>query len=428
LGALGAAAGIFIFYQGRAALFSMFKQIIAKKNLEDAYLRLASDMELDGRAHRYRGWDGWKLADAEVRAPELLKAVQEELSAFSPLAPAVLFKIPKKSNPQKMREIYIYNLKERIKAQAIYQVVEPVFDRYFSPYLFSYRSSHPSYFAARSAVRHYQKYWQRDGVLIGDLTDYSNYIRFDRLKEQIEKLDFDKKTAELLFLFIGNEVIRDGAIIRPEFGLVQGVPLIALFNNLYLDAFDKYAGERADFYRRVGDDLIVFDQKLKRLGTLKIQLETEAARLGLKINLDKTRLQAAAAPFDFLGYHFANGLISLPISFRRALIKKWRQQFSYYRCQDQGRKRRFLQQAAKRERDSLREQFKQLAEQKKLVSDEAQTRRLSEAFFRVLTKYFYKDYSPRHRRLLAGKLKNLGLSSVYKYFLNARYGKIKGKN
>ena len=400
----------------------MFKQIISLKNLETAYLKIAGDMELDGRARRYCGWDSLKLNDVEIKAPELIRLIRKEMEDLSPVAPAVLFKIPKKSNPQKMREIYIYNWKERIKAQAIYQVVEPIFDAYFSPYLFSYRASHSSYFAARSAVRHYQKYWQRDSVFIGDLSDYSNYIRHDCLKEQINKLNLEEKVKKLLFLFIGNEVIRDGAIISPEYGLVQGVPLIALFNNLYLDAFDKYVGERADFYRRVGDDLVIFDRLPERLEPLRNHLYTEAERLGLKVNLEKSVMQPANLPFSFLGYRFHDGRISLPPNFEKALIIKWRQQFPYYRSNSSQRKRQFLKQSLHKEHNNLKIQFEQLAGQKKLVSDEEQIRRLSEAFFRVLTRYFFKDYSPRHRRLLAGKLKKLGFTSIYKYFFNARYG------
>ncbi len=406
----------------------MFKQIISLKNLETAYLKIAGDMELDGRARRYCGWDSWKLNDVEMKAPELLHLIRKEMEDLSPIAPAVLFKIPKKSNPQKMREIYIYNWKERIKAQAIYQVVEPVFDAYFSPYLFSYRSSHSSYFAARSAVRHYQKYWQRDSVFIGDLSDYSNYIRPHHLKAQINQLDLEDRVKELLFLFIGNEVIRDGAIIRPEFGLVQGVPLIALFNNLYLDAFDKYAGERADFYRRVGDDLVIFDRLPERLEPLRNHLYAEAERLGLKVNSEKSIMQTANRPFSFLGYRFHDGQVSLPPNFEKALINKWRQQFPYYRSTSLQRKRQFLKQSLKRERNNLRIQFEQLAGQKKLVSDENQIRRLSEAFFRVLTRYFFEDYSPRQRRLLAEKLKKLHLVSIYKYFFNARHGFKSRKN
>lgn len=400
----------------------MYKQIIALDNLEKAYLKIAADMELDGRLGRYRGWDSLKMTDIEIQAPVLLRSIREELRSLQAIAPAILLKIPKKSNPQKMREIYIYNLSERIKAQAIYQVLEPVFDAYFSPYLFSYRSSHSSYFAARSAVRHYRKYWKRDSVYVADLSDYSNYIRHDCLRSKIKQMGLEKSVEELLFLFIGNEVIREGKIVKPEVGLVQGVPLIALFNNLYLDDFDKYIGPKTDFYRRVGDDLVMFDRLPERLKPLQIKLEEEVKTLGLKMNLEKTTLQPASASFNFLGYHFKSGQVSLPANYVRAVVNKWRQQFPYHGSRGEMKKKSLLQKALRRDRQNLREQFQQLADQKKLVTDEGQLRQLSEAFFRVLTRYFFENYTPRNRRLLSEKLNKMGLQSIYKYFLSMRYG------
>lgn len=406
----------------------MFKKIVAKKNLETAYLKIAQDMELDGRSRRYCGWDGWKFSDLELRSTEILDQIQKELKDFKLLAPSLLLKIPKKSNPQKVREIYIYNLKERIKAQAIYQIVEPIFDQYFSPYLYSYRSSHSSYFAARSVTRHYKKYHQRDFVFIGDLSDYSNYIGHEQLKEKIKSLNLGEDVEKLLFLFIGNKVIRDGKIMNTKVGLVQGVPLIALFNNLYLDNFDKYVGPKIDFYRRVGDDLILFARKKDSLLPLKKYLEKEADELGLKINQEKSALHQPGEAFDFLGYHFSKGLISLPANYKRALLLKWRQQFSYYYRQNENGKKNYLKGIINRDRQNLKEQFNQLAEQKKFVNDEKQLRDLSESFFRILTRYFFKDYTPRNRRLLPAKLKKMGLKSIYKYFINTRYGAFKGKN
>lgn len=343
----------------------MYQEIISKKNLASAYFKIASDMEMDSRFNRYRGWDSLHLSDLELNSSDTIKLARQELIELNPLAPAVLFRIPKKSNPQKLREIYIYNLKERIKAQAIYQVVEPLFNDFFSPYLYSYRSSHSSYFAARSVVRHYHKFWSRDYVLIGDLSDYSNYIRHDALKAKLLKVGLETKVLELLHLFIANRVIREGRIEEPELGLVQGVPLIALFNNLYLDDFDKKIGPKVDLYRRVGDDLIAYSQNNNLLIEVEKNLFQEAKDLGLKVNEDKTGLKLAANSFNFLGYHFSQGLVSLPANFYKALVQKWSSQFSYYSSASVLRKEQRLHNAINRDRQSIREQFKQLSQQKK---------------------------------------------------------------
>lgn len=403
----------------------MYKKIIDLKNFQEAYLRLADKLLEDGIGGSYAGWDALKIGDLEVSSDRVVKEARQELIDLKALSPAILLKIPKKSNPQKLREIYIYNLKERIKAQAIYQIVEPFFDNFFSPWLFSYRSSHGSYFAARSTVRHYGRHYGRDSVLIGDLADYSSFINQNELRKKLDGLGLAPAVLDLMGLFIGNKIIRAGRIESSERGLVQGVPLIALFNNLYLDEFDKNIGPRVDFYRRVGDDFIVFDRREKILIEIKGYLEAEAQRLGLKINQEKTKLMPAKEPFSFLGYYFADGLVSLEKKFCQALIKKWQGRFSYYRFRQPKKKLIYLKKSVRGGVFGLEEQFRQIAEQKKLVNDIEQIKNLSEAFFRVLTRYFYKNYSERNRRLLEKKIKNIRFYSLYKIFTSNRHGKDK---
>lgn len=406
----------------------MFERIIAQSNLEAAYLALADQMEEDNRSGRYCGWDGLNLSDLEISSMRIIKKARQEMMDFSPLVPAAFFKIPKKSNPQKSREIYVYNLKDRIKAQAIYQIVEPCFDAYFSPWLFSYRASHPSYFAARSTVRHYKRYFSRDFVLVADAADYTNHVNTAILLKKLARLDFPEPVFKLISLFINNQKIQDGRIVKPASGLITGTPLIPLLANLYLDDFDKYCGPRVDFYRRVGDDLIIFDQKEERLRPVYDYLLKEIDKLELKINIQKTRYIRASESFDYLGYHFCDGQVGLGQSFVRYTLNRWRAQFNFYDSRSGQRKIFRLQRFLERQDDNLKNDFIQLAEQKKLVTDVPQIRNLSESFFRILTRYFFGVYSPKNRRLLKNKLRELGLISVYKYFLNSQYGPGKRTN
>lgn len=400
----------------------MFERIIAKSNLEVAYLKLAEQMESDGRSGRYCGWDGLKLQDLEINSTLMIKEARQEMIDFKPIAPAALVRIPKRNNPQKSREIHIYNLKDRIKAQAVYQIVEPYLDAYFSPWLFSYRVSHPSYFAARSTVRHYKRYYRRDFVLVADVADYFNHIDVDILLKKLIPLNFPEPVLKLITLFIKNQKLQDGRIVRPVKGLIAGTPLLPILANLYLNDLDKYCGSRVDFYRRVGDDFILFDQNQERLQLVYDYLLDEVERLGLTINVQKTKYVPATESFDYLGYSFKNGQVSLGKSFIRRTTKRWRAQFSFYQSQNNHHKISHLKRVLKRSINNLPHDFFQLAEQKKLVTDIAQIRRFSESFFRILTRYFFGVYSNSNRRLLRNKLRGLGLISIYKYFLDSQHG------
>lgn len=400
----------------------MFNKIIDKKNLEAAYLNLVEKMEMDSRLGRYAGWDNLKFNDLEVSSAKLIKEVRREIVDFAPLSPAVLVKIPKKNKPGKIREIYIYSLKDRVKAQAVYQIVEPYFDNYFSPWLFSYRSSHPSYFAARSTVRHYQRYYRRDSLVVADMADYSSYIQYDILISKIRKMGFSEEMVKLLALFVCPTAIRDGEVIKPEFGLVTGTPLIGLFNNLYLDELDKYCGKNADFYRRVGDDLIIFDKSKDRLQILYDYLIAETKDLGLLMHAYKTKFIPATQKFSYLGYSFNSGVVSFSPGFVNHALQRWSSQFNYYNFKSLSRKINYLRSVLSKGKNNLLIDFRELAKQKKLVNDGEQVRCLSESFFHILTRYFFKTYTPKNRRRLAELLKNMHLNSIYKYFLNIIYG------
>ena len=383
-------------------------------------------MEEDGRLGRYAGWDNLRLIDLDVSSASLLKEVKQEIIDFKALSPAILVRIPKKGKPGKMREIYIYNLKDRVKAQAVYQIVEPYFDKYFSPWLFSYRTTHPSYFAARSAVRHYQRYYKRDSLIVADMADYSSHIQYDILISKIKDMGFDESMVKLLSLFVRTTAIVDGKIFSPQEGLITGTPLIGLFNNLYLDEFDKYAGKNADFYRRVGDDLIVFDQKKERLDNIYQRMVQEVRDLGLAMHTYKTKSMSALEQFDYLGYHFNLGNISFNKSFLRHVFDRWNSQFNYYNFKSLSRKKSYLSTALTKGSGNLLVEFRELAKQKKLVNDGKQMRDLSEKFFHIITRYFFKTYSPKNRRKMVEILKGMHLSSIYKYFLNIIYGYKRG--
>lgn len=409
----------------------MKDKIISLENFKQAYLKMTNDMELDGRARRYRGWDNLKLHDIETNAAEIITSARQELIDLKPLSPAMLLTIPKRGAPHKLREIFVYNLKDRIKAQAVYQVLEPLFNEQFSPYLFSYRSSHNSYFAARSAVRHYRKYWQRDSVLVTDISDYTGNIQHEALKEKIRNLNWGEEVEKILSLFIGNATIREGKITNPTVGVVQGIPLVPVFYNLYLNDFDKKVGPAVDFYRRVGDDLIAFDQKVDRIDKLKKTLEQEVKKSGLKLHPDKTNIQPAHKSFNFLGYNFFEGNISLPPKYHKSLVKRWQQSFVNRSFRNNQHRLRFVQilnQHKNHNQQGIKEQIRQLVLQKNLVSDSRPFARLSEDFFHLLTRYLFKTYTPRNRRLLKKKIEKIGPISLYHNFINTRHGTISRKN
>jgi len=271
-------------------------------------------------------------------------------------------------------------------------------------------------------VRRYRRHYDRDFVLLADLKNYSNYIDQDILTDKLGKSVSDKGLMEVLRLFIKNDVCKDKKIYHPKIGVVQGVPLIALFANLYLNDLDKYLGPKACFYRRVGDDLIVSDPDRKKLEELNTYLRRHLEELKLRIKEEKTRLISGTEPFNFLGYYFHDRAISLEDEFVKKTVAHWRSSLLSFKPKN---KKKHLIWLLYKKENCLRNQLAQVVAQKILVDDEEQIKALSEKFFRLITIYFYGSYSPRRQKSLKHDLRGIKIPSLYKYYLDIHHGRKK---
>ena len=404
----------------------LYNQILSIPNLEKAYLALIQQFEEGAKISRYTGIDGTRIDDIAHKADKIISELQNELETKKTISPALCHYIPKKDGS--LRDIYIYTIKDRIKAQSIYQIIEPIFETNYSPFLFSYRSSHPSYYAGRSVVRRYQRYYNEDHALILDLTNYSNYIDQKILIKKLVLLGLSNQVIELLKLFIYNPIYKDEKLYQPKIGVVQGVPLIALFANLYLNDLDKYLGKKVSLYRRIGDDIILMDKNKEKLENLWHYTLREIKKLKLKIKKEKSKLISTNQGFNFLGYNFNNKIISLEDSFITKTISYWRTTLLGNKPQSNYQKIKYLLKVLYLREDNLNNQFLQIISQKILVNNDQQIKKLSEKFMRIITKYFFDNYSPHNQRLLKKKLKHLEIPSLYKYCLDVHHGRKKISN
>lgn len=403
-------------------LKNMFEEIVSDKNIEAAFIDLVAKFAQDSKDFRYHGLDNLRSLDYEVDSKELLSAVKQELLDKTPVEPALLLRIPKKNNPAKNREVFIYNIKERIKAEAIYRVVLPVFEAHFSDRLYSYRPNKPPYLASGLFARRYRRCVNRDTVAIFDLTNYSSLIQQDMLVKQLEALGFDEKVMDLFKLFIFNRVYDRGEIKQLPVGIVQGVPLIALFANLYLTDIDFKYQKQVAFYVRVGDDLALCDYNTSKLEKLAHQLHQELVERGLSVNKGKLFVGPATQAFAFLGYSFENTRIRLQASFVKRAVTEW-QELLLYKNEPLRKKILLLTRIINAPNASFNAQFMKIVRDKSQVNDSQQIAKLSEEFFRILTKLFYGRVTPRNRRLVSEIIEKFNIISLYSFYNRFHYGR-----
>jgi retron-type reverse transcriptase len=395
-----------------------FDKITDLQNIKGAYFDIVLKFDTASQSGRYRGVDGVRMSELDFASLETIRAIREEMLGFAPISPAYEGSIPKKNGSK--RAIHVYAVRERIKAEAIYRVLMPLFDAHFSPYLFSYRSSHPSHYAARSAVRRYKRHYGEDLVLVTDISSYADTIDHDILTAKLVDLGLDAGTRRLLGLFIKTDVMSGGKLMRRQRGVLTGTPLYALLSNLYMDDFDKWAGKQVALYRRVGDDMIAMDKDPGRVKRVSERLSETVSALKIRLNADKAMLIPNTQEFKFLGYSFRDGKIGLDASSRRKALASWDKSVRSSRARTEGAKVRHLKSILRGTPGNIGDQMAQIFRTKSLVDDTDQVKAFSESVFRMLTSFFMGSYSAKNRRLAEGLMRRSGVSSLFSYYQNAR--------
>lgn len=398
----------------------MFSQITSYSNIEAAYLEIIEQFAADRRNFKYHGIDNIFLRDIDLKSNSIIKIVQTDFLCKKEIEPALSVKIAKKNKPGEYREIFIYNLKERIKAQAIYRVVLPEFEKRFSHRLFSYRPNKPPYLAARIFCRRYRQNFLTDYALILDLKNYSDRIDRNLMFAKLQEIFTDEDVLETLRLFIFNKIYRDGICQLPDKGLIQGVPLIALFANLYLTEIDFKYQKKSDFYIRVGDDIAFLDPDKEKLKIISTEILENIKSLKLELNQQKLFFGDAKDACSYLGYAFNNGLISLEPAFINRIESEWKKILVYQHLSDKY-KLKFFEKIMNQPRNNFNYKFQKIIKDKSQINNTSQIKEMSEDFFKIMTKFFYAHYSTRNRRLLADKLKDYRIVSLYKTYQKFHY-------
>ncbi len=400
----------------------LYKNIISVENIKKAYLTITLKFEEQLKMSNYSGFDGLTLPDYNYHSLDMVYQIRDELVNLKEIDPAIKMLIPKNNKPGK-RTIFIHSVKERIKAQAIYQVIEPILDSYLSNFLFSYRSSHPHYKAASSVAKRYRKNYRDDYILVGDISDYCDNIDKGILMKKIIDVGFGEKTNNLIKLFINNSYIEDGDKKVLDKGLVHGQPLISIFYNIYVDDIDKAIGKKVSLYRRVGDDFILMDKNKNKIDEQREFLVNKLIEYNIPKEKQKIAVFKSTEAFNFLGYMFNNGVISLSKRSEKKIKNRWEKRLKYYPTNILRKTKKLKAQVLKT--NPFPYEFLEIIKNYSQLNDLNQIKKLSDYFFRKLTVYYFGTYSSRNHRLTRELTKKIAIPSIYKYYIDIHTGRKK---
>jgi len=261
--------------------------------LTEALLKVASNKGAPGP-------DGQTIAALLEQWSVVFSRLQADLLA-GVYQPGVIRRayIPKAGGGQ--RGLGIPDVIDRVVAEAVRQVLEPLWEPAFHPSSHGFRPGRGCHTAIAAAKGHLEDGYEWCVDL--DLEKFFDLVCHQRLTAKLAERVGDRRLLVLIGRMLKAKVVLpDGVVIDSEQGVPQGGPLSPLLSNIVLDEFDRELARRGHRFVRYADDAKVYVRS-ERAGQRVMTSLTEfiERRLRLKVNTVKS---AVARPEErhFLGF------------------------------------------------------------------------------------------------------------------------------
>ena len=165
---------------------------------------------------------------------------------------------------------------------------------------------------AKAAVREVREQLSKNRfVLRTDVKSYyasiDHFLLHEKLREHIK----DRRILDLLWQYMRRTSERGGEFSEFDRGISLGCPLSPIMGAFFLRELDEELEKLGLFYVRFMDDILVLSPSRWRLRRAVKVLNQVLSSLGLEKHPQKTFVGKVERSFDFLGYHFRAGGLSV---------------------------------------------------------------------------------------------------------------------
>lgn len=274
----------------------LMEQIVSRENIAKAYKRVVKNKGSSGV-------DGLSTEDLKDHLTMHWSQIKERLlgSGYYP-SPVKRVTIPKPGGGERI--LGIPTVLDRLIQQAIHQVLQPLYDPFFSEWSFGFRpgrSTHQAIERSKSHIRE-GKRW----VVDMDLSKFFDEVHHERLLNKLRIKIKDRRVIHLISRYLKSGIMMGGMSTARTKGTPQGSPLSPLLSNIVLDELDKELESRGHQFVRYADDFQIYVGSKRSAERIMTSLTRFIEnRLKLKVNLMKS---AIARPWQrsFLGYGFTH--------------------------------------------------------------------------------------------------------------------------
>jgi RNA-directed DNA polymerase len=281
--------------------YALIDKVFAPANLQAAYEKVKANR---GSA----GVDHVSIEHFHRHRDENLEKLHTGLNAgtYFPQAVRRVY-IPKPGSAQG-RPLGIPTVRDRVVQTALRNVLEPIFERDFAAHSYGFRPGR----GCKDALRRVQRLL-KDGykyVVDADFKSYFDTIPHEPLMARIKAKIADGRVLELIAAYLSQKVMETAKEWEPEDGTPQGAVISPLLANIYLDPLDHIMENAGIEMVRYADDLVLMCRSKEAAEAALEMLRDWTDAASLTLHPEKTRIvEADAAGFEFLGYHFERGYI-----------------------------------------------------------------------------------------------------------------------
>lgn len=173
--------------------------------------------------------------------------------------------------------------------------------------------------AVREVLRHLE---ENRFVLRTDIKLYYASIDHDLLLDRLARFIDDSRVLNLLTQYLKRSAERGGQFWHYQTGISLGCPLSPVIGAFFLRDVDVALERLGLFFVRYMDDVLVLAPTRSKLRRAVKKLNCALAALKLEKHPQKTFIGRIDKGFDFLGYHFAPGELSIARSTVAAFIER----------------------------------------------------------------------------------------------------------